>query len=233
MAHLKFPLRLNDVGNTMKRELLLMWYISKRASRSIKLAFVLAAGMGILTWFVVFHDAHEVVAASLLLERSTPTPLAAEYNNQSPTTTSNASFQELTGFYFYIDPAHGGPSEPGAIGPRGTLEKNWNLQIGLALGDILGGQRGHGAYVYYSRTSDETVSLYDRVYGPIRSGNRGGNNTLYNFNHQGNPNNWRLISIQLNGAGDTNTNYTSTWYRYQTPNQQSIELAQASCLVRP
>ena len=52
-----------------------------------------------------------------------------------------------------IDPGHGG-SDPGKVAVDGTMEKDVNLQIALALGQYL---KKHGVDVYYTRESDCTL----------------------------------------------------------------------------
>ena len=57
-----------------------------------------------------------------------------------------------------LDPGHGG-TDPGAIGPSGTYEKNINIAIARELVAIL---RAGGAQVTLTRSADETVDLYTR-----------------------------------------------------------------------
>lgn len=57
-----------------------------------------------------------------------------------------------------IDPGHGG-SDPGAIGPYGTFEKEVNLAIALFLGALL---EEAGAVVHYTRAEDAYVSIFER-----------------------------------------------------------------------
>ncbi len=66
--------------------------------------------------------------------------------------------QILSGRVVAIDPGHGG-SDPGAIGPRGTFEKDVVLAIGLKLGKLL---EEAGARVIYTRRTDTYISIYDR-----------------------------------------------------------------------
>lgn len=56
-----------------------------------------------------------------------------------------------------IDPGHGG-SDPGKVAVDGTMEKDVNLQIALALGQYL---KKHGVDVYYTRESDCTLCQED------------------------------------------------------------------------
>lgn len=137
----------------------------------------------------------------------------------------NAQYRELTGFTFYIDPGHGGlnpPGQPcqdfGATGPNGTFEKDWSLQIAytlpnrLSLGPIL---EDHGARVFYTRTTDETVCARLRWEANNRDYRALG----------GMPSNWRFISIHLNGNDNiTNTNKTEI-YRNLSAHQHALDLS--------
>jgi len=58
-----------------------------------------------------------------------------------------------------IDAGHGG-EETGAVSPLGVLEKDINMQWGLALVEIL---RRHGARPMLTRENDETVPLQERI----------------------------------------------------------------------
>jgi len=66
---------------------------------------------------------------------------------------------DLSGVKILIDPGHGG-TESGAVGPTGYPEKEINLLISLKLAEQL---RAKGANVHLTRTTDEFVSLGDRV----------------------------------------------------------------------
>lgn len=61
----------------------------------------------------------------------------------------------LSGKKIMIDPGHGGP-DVGAVGPNHTYEKNNNLEIALALGDIL---EQAGAEVVFTRDKDVSPAL--------------------------------------------------------------------------
>ncbi len=65
-------------------------------------------------------------------------------------------------FTVLIDPGHGGKQSPGAIGPKGTYEKDITLDIALKLGKILEGR--DDLKVKYTRKSDVYVSLRSRKY---------------------------------------------------------------------
>lgn len=70
-----------------------------------------------------------------------------------------ASGGSLSGMKIAIDPGHGG-SEPGNMAGRDAIEKDLNLIQGMKLGAAL---EALGAQVVYTRTSDATVSLSQRV----------------------------------------------------------------------
>jgi N-acetylmuramoyl-L-alanine amidase len=59
-----------------------------------------------------------------------------------------------------IDPGHGG-KDPGAIGPRGTREKDIALHVGKKLGKLL--KKNHGVEVIYTRDRDKFVPLNERT----------------------------------------------------------------------
>ncbi|HTX05911.1 MAG TPA: N-acetylmuramoyl-L-alanine amidase [Steroidobacteraceae bacterium] len=59
-----------------------------------------------------------------------------------------------------VDPGHGG-QDPGAIGPRGTEEKNVTLAIGRLLAQRIDAQRGMRAVL--TRNSDIFIPLRDRM----------------------------------------------------------------------
>ncbi len=59
-----------------------------------------------------------------------------------------------------IDPGHGG-KDPGAVGPRGTCEKDINLDIALKLKTIL--EDDHGLIVVMTRGDDTFIPLSERT----------------------------------------------------------------------
>ena len=59
-----------------------------------------------------------------------------------------------------IDPGHGG-KDPGAIGPRGTREKDIVLRVGKKLGKLL--KKNHGVEVIYTRDRDKFIPLNERT----------------------------------------------------------------------
>lgn len=61
---------------------------------------------------------------------------------------------------FIIDPGHGG-QDNGAMGKKGTLEKELNLEVSLRLKDLL---EEAGAKVVLTRFDDTFISLYERAF---------------------------------------------------------------------
>ncbi|MBI9072872.1 MAG: N-acetylmuramoyl-L-alanine amidase [Melioribacteraceae bacterium] len=60
-----------------------------------------------------------------------------------------------------IDPGHGG-KDPGAIGKRGTKEKDLNLKLGLKLGKLIKDHFGDKIKIEYTRENDKFVELFKR-----------------------------------------------------------------------
>src|SRR5699024_6386736 len=65
----------------------------------------------------------------------------------------------LNGYNIILDPGHGG-KDPGAIGIRGTLEKNHAINTAHSVAE---GLREAGATVIMTRSSDTYVTLEDRI----------------------------------------------------------------------
>lgn len=59
-----------------------------------------------------------------------------------------------------LDPGHGG-KDRGCMGPTGVKEKNMNLKLALAVGKKIK-EQFPDVKVYYTRTSDHFVELYER-----------------------------------------------------------------------
>jgi N-acetylmuramoyl-L-alanine amidase len=93
--------------------------------------------------------------------KAAPAPPAAANQqvavSRSPTSTPVYAPRRLR---IAIDPGHGG-SELGAIGPKGTLEKDLVLHISKRLGNLLAAR--HDADVVYTRTADTFVPLETRT----------------------------------------------------------------------
>lgn len=107
--------------------------------------------------------------------------------------------RNLRGLVVAVDPGHGG-SETGATGPRGTLEKEANLQIARAAARAL--ERA-GAKPFLTREKDVDASLYER---PRLAWNR--NARLF-------------VSVHCNAAGVNqnpvwNNGFSAYWYHPQS-----------------
>ena len=89
----------------------------------------------------------------------------------------------------FIDPGHGG-KDPGAVG-HGLREKDVVLNIALKTGNIL---KSKGHKVYYSRTNDKYVNIYERA--------KMSNNVGADI----------FVSIHTNSFSDEDANGTETLY---------------------
>ena len=120
--------------------------VNVRVSRD--LLMTLKAMSQTLHWRINYDTANELVyiysknyVPPTSLDR--PTPMIAEPESN-----------RLLGKIICLDAGHGG-SDPGAIGPSGTLEKDNTLAISLLLRDIL---ESNGATVIMTRDTDRNVS---------------------------------------------------------------------------
>lgn len=100
------------------------------------------------------------VEAPVLLPVAAPAP-AAPAAAETPAQRKDAALAALSPVrVIVIDPGHGG-KDAGAVGRKGTLEKDVNLSIATALAKSL---RAGGRYeVHLTRTGDDFVSLQDRA----------------------------------------------------------------------
>ena len=107
-----------------------------------------------LRWGVLYDTAQEIIYINTKSSK-TPVPIQSRPLPEEEETESN----RLTNKVICIDAGHGG-SDPGAVGPEGTLEKDNNLAIALLLCDKL---EKNGATVIMTREDDQDV------YGPDAS----------------------------------------------------------------
>ncbi|MFN2420821.1 MAG: N-acetylmuramoyl-L-alanine amidase [Gemmatimonadota bacterium] len=85
--------------------------------------------------------------------------LVLSFRHAPPTLADRRFRSHLRGVTVIVDPGHS--PEPGAVGPTGLAEKDVNLEIALAVADIL---EKRGADVVLTRaTRDSTLGLYDRT----------------------------------------------------------------------
>ena len=124
-------------------------------------------------------------------------PLTGTINDNTEPINANIiltkAVKSLTGCKICVDPGHGG-SDPGASGYDGAGypdEKDFNLNVSLALRDLL---EGDGAAVVMTRTEDIDVNLSERC----RIANE--NNTDI------------FVSIHCNSYTDETVNGTETYY---------------------
>lgn len=103
-----------------------------------------------LRWGILYDTSREIVYINTK-SSAIPTP-----PNERPTPPqSETESSRLSGKIICLDPGHGG-SDPGAIGPSGTVEKDNTLAITLLLCDKL---EKNGATVILTRESDRDVSF--------------------------------------------------------------------------
>ena len=106
----------------------------------------------------LFEGTKAEAAAYLASLRQSQTP-EPEWESEQPGETADGPRETgLAGKIIVIDPGHGG-SDPGAIGPNGTFEKDVTLATSLFLGELL---EDAGATVVYTRKTDIYVSIFER-----------------------------------------------------------------------
>lgn len=99
--------------------------------------------------------AQEITAAAPTSEAALPSVTAAEFPTPKPIKFFEAP--GLKGKSITIDPGHGG-SDPGAIGPKGSMEKNITLAVASELRAML---EKAGAKIVMTRTKDVDVAYRD------------------------------------------------------------------------
>lgn len=92
----------------------------------------------------------------------TPTPVPAPVDTTRRTTPTPvpANTHDRKLHTIVIDAGHGG-HDPGAIGPRGTREKDVVLKVALRLGELIQA-RMPDVSVVYTRNDDRFINLYER-----------------------------------------------------------------------
>jgi len=96
-----------------------------------------------------------------------------------------------------IDPGHGG-SQPGAVGPNGTLEKDITLAVSLKLRDIL---KAQGFEVVMTRETDKDVRTRPQE-NELQARCNVANNAKGDY----------FVSIHCNAAESKTAHGTETWY---------------------
>ncbi|MEG6585551.1 N-acetylmuramoyl-L-alanine amidase family protein [Dendrosporobacter sp. 1207_IL3150] len=104
-----------------------------------------------LRWKIWYDAGKEVIYISST-SASTPTP--TEPVDFSLQTIEEIESSRLQGKIICLDPGHGG-SDPGAIGPSGTMEKDNTLAVSLLLKEKL---EANGATVIMTRETDQDVA---------------------------------------------------------------------------
>jgi N-acetylmuramoyl-L-alanine amidase len=120
--------------------------VQARASKDI--LSMLKSMSKMLGWGIFYDAAKEVVYINSK-SSSPPTPAPDRQSAAEPIESTR-----LLGKTICIDPGHGG-SDPGAVGPTGTMEKDNTLAISLLLRDRL---EKNGATVVITRENDKDVS---------------------------------------------------------------------------
>ncbi len=121
-------------------------------SSGIKASFVLAPG----TRYDIKNQ-KGVISVSFFSSGDVPAPAAVPAKG-SDAEKSKAG-EDLSELRIVIDPGHGGDDE-GAVGPKGTLEKDVTLALSKELEAML--RKEVGAKVWLTRTSDKTLTLEQR-----------------------------------------------------------------------
>lgn len=98
-------------------------------------------------------------AVRVTLELETPVIYRLQYDDEGKKVSVILGLEPSGRRLIAVDPGHGG-SQPGAVGPRGTLEKDVNLQIALRFADLL--ERA-GFDVFLTRRTDQTVEVSERA----------------------------------------------------------------------
>lgn len=127
-----------------------------------------------------------------------PARVVADISRPAPQVTYNFT-PGLAGKRIAIDPGHGG-TDPGAIGPGGTQEKDVTLPIAMAVRDLL---VKAGATVWLTRDTDRDV--YAPNDGAVEE--LGARVAVANANQAD-----VFISIHANASTDASANGTGTYY---------------------
>ncbi|GBG57465.1 N-acetylmuramoyl-L-alanine amidase [Sporomusaceae bacterium FL31] len=104
-----------------------------------------------LNWKIWYDPGNEVIYLSSAAPAVTS---PAEESELSLHSIDEFESSRLQGKIICLDPGHGG-SDPGAVGPSGTMEKNNTLAIALLLKEKL---ENNGATVLMTRETDQDVS---------------------------------------------------------------------------
>lgn len=121
---------------------------------------VLTQGMAPIVWNAVLppQQSAPVSRAAQVPVGVVPEDTAAPDLSTSIPVPANSVDRKL--HTIVIDAGHGG-HDPGAIGPRGTREKDVVLKVSLRLGELIK-ERMPDVNVVYTRSDDRFINLYER-----------------------------------------------------------------------
>jgi N-acetylmuramoyl-L-alanine amidase len=115
-------------------------------------------GLGARNWGLKVRDARSsIIQDPEFKPQNSSTRPPIHSSPPSPRTPPSLSLANTT---ILLDPGHGGPEDPGAVGPTGLQEKTVVLTISKLLREQL---IQRGAKVVMTREKDEDVSLQDRI----------------------------------------------------------------------
>ncbi len=133
--------------------------LTRATSREIS---ILTAGMPAIDWVATSAPVRDVIQNVMIADTTTTihTPIADTVPAAPVTIPRPANGYDGKIHTIVIDPGHGG-HDPGAIGPRGTREKEVVLKVSLLLGEMIK-QRMPDVNVVYTRGDDRFINLYER-----------------------------------------------------------------------
>lgn len=133
--------------------------LTKATSRELS---ILTAGMTAIDWIAATTPVRAVID-DVMLADSTDV-FTESITDTIPTTLVDiprpANAYDGKIHTIVIDAGHGG-HDPGAIGPRGTREKDVVLKVSLLLGEMIK-QRMPDVNIVYTRSDDRFINLYER-----------------------------------------------------------------------
>lgn len=122
---------------------------------------ILTQGMSPIDWAAA--TARPATPTATVTPQPTPPPRSEPRDTTPPVPTTvplPANSYDRKLHTIVIDAGHGG-HDPGAIGPRGTREKDVVLKVALRLGELIQA-RMPDVSVVYTRNDDRFINLYER-----------------------------------------------------------------------
>ena len=113
-----------------------------------------------------------------------------------------------------IDAGHGG-EDPGTVGVSGVYEKDLNLAIALALGEVL---KSQGYTVVYTRTEDKMLYLPEENIKGIRKLSDLKNRCKITAEYE----NCIFVSIHMNSYGASKYSGLQVYYNDKNPDSQAL-----------